>query len=482
MKEQQFSNYPLDDDILRALQGLGFEQPTAVQNAVILPALAGRDLVVQAQTGSGKTAAFGIPICQKVQWEENKPQALILTPTRELAQQVKEDLSNIGRFKRIKVAALYGKSPFAQQQAELKQKNHVVAGTPGRILDHLERGTLSIDRLTCLVLDEVDKMAAMGFIEQVEAIVQRLPRERMTMVFSATLTPEVEKLCARHLQNPQHIEITTDESVAPLIEHSLYTVQEQGDKLSLLTAVAIRENPDSCLIFCRTHEAVDTLFEHLADLGYPCGKIHGGMLQTDRFAVMNDFRRGLFRYLVATDVAARGIDIENITHVIHYDLPLEKESYVHRTGRTGRAGRRGKAISFATARETRLLAELEQYIGYAIPRTEAPTEEEVQAGRAAFQAKLRETPQQKQDRGESLSRDILKVYFNGGKKKKLRAVDFVGTLCTIDGVSADDIGIITILDNVTYVEILNGKGQQVIAAMKTTSIKGKQLKVHEARK
>ena len=479
MSKKSFSNYALSKEVRRALTGLGYEHPTEVQGEVIPVALQKKDLVVKSQTGSGKTASFGIPLCEMVEWEENKPQALILTPTRELAVQVKEDITNIGRFKRIKAAAIYGKSPFARQKLELKQKTHIVVGTPGRVLDHIEKGTLSLERLKYLVIDEADEMLNMGFIDQVEAIIDELPTKRMTMLFSATLPEDVEKLSRTYMNAPTHIEIKAAGITTDKIEHTLFEVREE-EKLSLLKDVTMIENPDSCIIFCRTQENVDHVYRQLKRVNYPCDKIHGGMVQEDRFEVMDDFRKGKFRYLVATDVAARGIDIDNITHVINYDIPLEKESYVHRTGRTGRAGNNGKAITFITPYENRFLEEIEEYIGFEIPKELAPSKEEVIKGKAVFEEKIYAKPIIKKDKNADLNKGIMKLYFNGGKKKKIRAVDFVGTIAKIQGVSADDIGIITIQDNVSYVEILNGKGPLVLKVMRNTTIKGKKLKVHEA--
>ncbi|MGE9754401.1 ATP-dependent RNA helicase DbpA [Bacillus inaquosorum] len=476
-----FKNYQISHDILRALEGLGYTEPTKVQQSVIPAALERKDLVVKSQTGSGKTASFGIPLCELADWDENKPQALILTPTRELAVQVKEDITNIGRFKRIKATAVFGKSSFDKQKAELKQKSHIVVGTPGRVLDHIEKGTLPLDRLSYLVIDEADEMLNMGFIEQVEAIIKQLPTERTTMLFSATLPEDIEKLSRQYMQNPEHIEIKAAGLTTRNIEHAVIQVREEN-KFPLLKDVLMTENPDSCIIFCRTKEHVNHLTDELDDLGYPCDKIHGGMIQEDRFDVMNEFKRGEYRYLVATDVAARGIDIENISLVINYDLPLEKESYVHRTGRTGRAGNKGKAISFVTAFEKRFLADIEEYIGFEIQKIEAPSQEEVAKKKLDFLSKLNDRPETKKDKSEELNKDIMKLYFNGGKKKKIRAVDFVGTIAKIDGVSADDIGIITIMDNASYVEILNGKGPHVLKAMKNTTVKGKKLKVNKANK
>jgi superfamily II DNA/RNA helicase len=283
------------------------------------------------------------------------------------------------------------------------------------------------------------------------------------------------------MNNPLDVEIETTESTPVRIDHLLFIVREDN-KFNLFKDITTLENPDSCIVFCRTQEQVDHLAAQLDRIGYTCDKIHGGMVQEDRFKVMNEFKRGEYRYLIATDVAARGIDIDNITHVINYDLPLTKESYVHRTGRTGRAGQTGIAISFVTPHEDKFLSDIESYIGFEIQRKEAPSKEEVTDAKARFNAKMNTQPPVKKDKNEQLNKAILKLYFNGGKKKKLRAVDFVGTIAKIEGVTVEDIGIITIEENVSFVDILNGKGHLVINAMKATTIKGKQLKVYEANK
>ncbi|WP_308636854.1 DEAD/DEAH box helicase [Paenibacillus silvisoli] len=481
MQVNRFHTYPLSEDIVRALNQLGYTEPTPVQREVIPQVLAQRDLTVRAKTGSGKTAAFGIPICELVEWEENKPQGLVLTPTRELAGQVKEDLIAIGRFKRIKAVAIYGKQPFAGQKLELKQKAHIVAGTPGRVLDHIQRGTMDVSKLRYVVLDEADEMLSRGFIEQVDAIMGALPRNRVTLLFSATMPPDIERLCRQYMNNPATIEIEAEGVMADKVEHTLYLVNE-AQKPELLRAVTTIQNPDSCMIFCRMQETVDQVARLLRQNGYPCDKLHGGMEQNDRFSVMHAFRRREFRYLVATDLAARGIDIDRITHVINYDLPMDKENFVHRIGRTGRAGQSGIALTFATPQEDRYLADIESYIGFELPRAELPNAEEVEAAKAAFERKLSAGAAVRPDKRELLSRDITKLYFGGGKKKKLRAVDFVGTISKLEGVTAEDIGIITIEDSATFVEILNGKGPSVLRAMKETTVKGKLLKVHVAKK
>ncbi|UPM52502.1 DEAD/DEAH box helicase [Gottfriedia acidiceleris] len=479
MTKKNYADYHLSDEIKRALAVLKYETPTEVQSKVIPLAMENQDLVVKSQTGSGKTAAYSIPICEMIEWEEKKPQVLILTPTRELAAQVREDITNIGRFKRIKVVALYGKEPFTKQKVELEQKTHVVVGTPGRVMDHLERETLDLDQIKYLIIDEADEMLNKGFIDEVEAIINQLHLYRVTMVFSATLPKDVEKLCHEYMKDPIHIEIESTGVTANTIEHFLIEVKEE-EKISLLKDLTVVENPDSCLIFCRTKENVDTVYSELEKANYSCERLHGGLEQEDRFAVMDGFKIGNFRYLVATDVAARGIDIDNVTLVINYDVPMEKESYVHRTGRTGRAGNKGKAITFSTQFEGKFVKAIENYIGFQIPTIEAPSHQEVVSGKAIFEEKLNSRRVVRNNKTARINQDIMKLYFNGGKKKKIRAVDFVGTIAKIPGVSVDDIGIISIHDQMSYVDILNGKGSLVLQAMENATVKGKKLKVSKA--
>ncbi|KJB85819.1 RNA helicase [Paenibacillus sp. E194] len=479
MSEQGFKDYKLSEEITRALDDLGYQQATEVQSKVISIALERKDMTVKSHTGSGKTAAYGIPICEMLEWDENRPQALILTPTRELADQVKQDIMNIGRYKRIKATAIYGKQPMARQKVQLQQRNHVIVGTPGRLIDHIEKQTIDLEQIKFLVIDEADEMLNMGFIEHVEKIIRELPQDRMTMLFSATLPKDVENLCHKYMSHPLDIEVKSEARTISQVEHSIYSVRDEN-KLNLLRDVTIVENPDNCIIFCRTQVRVEVVFKELNKHGYPCGRIHGGMEQDDRSKIMNAFKEGEFRYLIATDVAARGIDIKNISHVINYDFPQENESYVHRTGRTGRAGHSGTAISFATPTEEKFVSNVERYIGFEIPKRNNPSKETIARTSPAFEAKIRNGRTVKKERSSRSNQEVLKLYFNGGKKKKIRAVDFVGTIAKIDGVSADDIGIITIEDKASYVDILNGKGRLVLDKMKDTTIKGKLLKVQEA--
>lgn len=388
MSEDTFDNYQLDDEIKRALALLKYEIPTKVQIEVIPKVFENQDLIVKSQTGSGKTASFGIPICQIIESDCEYPQALILTPTRELATQVRDDLSDIGRFKRIKTVALYGKEPISQQIEELEQKIHIIVGTPGRLKDHIERGTFVLDEIKYLIIDEADEMLNMGFLKDVEAILTKLPKERTTMVFSATYPNKVENICRHYMRDPINITIASESILTNKIEQQIIEVNEAG-KISMLKDITIVENPDSCIIFCKTKGRVDKVFAELEKSNYSCEKIHGSIKQNDRFSVMEGFKIGNFRYLVATDVAARGIDVNNISLVVNYDIPIEKESYVHRIGRTGRAGKTGKAITFITPSDGNNLKAIEKYIGYEIPIRVPPTTQEIAKMKNVFEKKVR---------------------------------------------------------------------------------------------
>ncbi|OGO77158.1 MAG: RNA helicase [Clostridiales bacterium GWB2_37_7] len=476
MTKSNFYDYLLSSEVLKAVNMLSFTNPTKVQEQVIPAILERKDIIVKSQTGSGKTAAFAIPICELVDWEENKPQALVIAPTRELAIQIKEDFFNIGRFKRLKVSAIYGKSPFYIQEKELKQKTHVVVGTPGRIIEHIEKGTIELSKIEYLVIDEADEMLDMGFIEQIETIISCLPKERVTMLLSATMPRALEALCGKYMIEPIHVEIEEQNSATDRIAQEAYIV-DQSDKTDLLRDITIIENPDSCIIFCNTKQKVDEVDNVLANLDYTCDKIHGGMEQRDRLSVMNDFKQGYFRYLVATDVAARGIDIDNISLVINYDIPEDGESYVHRIGRTGRIGKMGKAITFVSQDENRFLKDIQHYIGKEILLKERPAKETVNSLKQEFLEKINTMPEIKETKGAQLNKEIMKLHINAGKKTKMRAMDVVGTLCSIEGITKADIGIINILDISTFVEILNDKGELVFNELQKRPIKGRPRKV-----
>ena len=480
MKNFSFKDFNLDEDIIRALGELGYEKPTEVQCRTIDAVLQGRDAIVSSRTGSGKTAAYAIPLCQTISWEEGKPQALILVPTRELAVQVKEDIGSIGRFKRLRTVALFGKQPFSLQERELKSRTHVVVGTPGRLLDHINRGTLSLERIKYLVIDEGDELLNMGFEEQVKSIISRVPERRITLMFSATLPDNIENLASFCTINPVRISISSNEQEKASITHYLYSCQKE-EKQKLLMDLLTVKNPSSCIIFANTREAVEEVFKELQSAGLNVKRLHGGMLQQDRLSTMEAFKRGLFRYLVATDVASRGIDIEAVPLIINYEVPEEKETYVHRTGRTGRAGATGEAITLMASWQRKYVTAIEEYSGVQFTDCKAPEREQVDNCKKSFMETSRTHPEEKQDKASRVGEDITKLYINGGKKKKIRPGDLVGAITSIEGVEAEDIGIIEVQDNVSYVDILNSKGKLVIKALSESTIKGKKLRVEKAK-
>ncbi|KLU75114.1 DEAD/DEAH box helicase [Clostridium botulinum] len=474
-----FKEFNLSNEILKTIEMLGYKSPTEVQEKVIPIALKDKDIIVKSQTGSGKTASFGIPVCEKVKLENKKPQALILTPTRELAVQIKEDISNIGRFKKIKCVAVYGKEPVSIQKNQLKQRVHIVVGTPGRTFDHIEKGNMELSDVRYLIIDEADKMLNMGFIDQVEDVIKSLPKDRVTMLFSATLEERIEKLCVKYMNDPEKIEIDKKNVTTDIIEQEYYDV-ESDRKFSLLNKIIYTERPDSCIIFCNTKAEVGSIAVKMKNKGFDTKALHGGMEQKDRLEVIQEFKRGRFPFLVATDVAARGIDIEEITHVINYEVPAEKESYVHRIGRTGRAGHKGKSITFVCEYEDRKFKSIEEYIGYSVPKKEIPSEEEVNQGRELFREKRKVRPKLKKDKSHEINKKITKIHINAGKKKKIRPGDIVGAINNIPGLTSDDIGIIDVQDAFSYVDIFGDKGRIVLKNLDI--IKGKKVRVQIAKK
>ena len=362
----KFNEYALSEEILEALNGLGYREPTGIQREVLLPMLAGKNVVVKAPTGSGKTAAFGIPICESVRWEENAPQALVLEPTRELAVQVSEELFHIGRKKRLKVPAVFGGFPIDKQIQTLRQKSHIVTGTPGRVADHLSRESLKLERLKWLVIDEADLMLDMGFIEQVRTILSLVPENCRISLFSATLKPEIRELADEFIPHITYVlQEPTDEQTAAIAEKVYFTDQE--NKYDAFLHVLMDENPQSCMIFCGTREMTNVLFQKMRRRRIFCGMLHGEMEQRERLKTVDAFRRGCFRFLIATDVAARGVDFEQITHVVNYDFPTGKETYVHRIGRTGRNGKCGTAVSLVTEEDKKMLKQVEEFVGQNLP-------------------------------------------------------------------------------------------------------------------
>jgi ATP-dependent RNA helicase DeaD len=338
-----FDAMALSQPVRRALDELGFTQPTAVQHAAFEPAAAGLDLIVQSRTGTGKTLAFGLPLVDRLVREEDGLSALILAPTRELALQSQRVIEQISKYKHLRTVAIYGGAPMERQVQQLKQGVEIVSGTPGRVLDHIRRGTLDPSGISVLVLDEADEMFSMGFAKELNAIMDALPTNRQFLCFSATIDDHVQRMAERRMHQPQFITLSSDQVGAAEISHYFYMVL--GDKLNALVRVLEVEDPESAIIFCNTKSETETVARHLCSFGFNADWLNGDLPQRDREQIMKATREGKLRYMVATDVAARGIDISHLTHVINFGFPESAEQYVHRTGRTGRAGRTGTAVS-----------------------------------------------------------------------------------------------------------------------------------------
>lgn len=481
MENNYFIESGINDNILKALERLGYNEPTEVQERVIPNILNHKDIIVKSKTGSGKTAAFAIPLCEMIEIDKRKPQVLILTPTRELALQVKEEFASIGIYKRIRCSAVFGKQPMEIQLRELKQGVHAIVGTPGRTFDHINRESISLEDIKYLVIDEADEMLNMGFIDQVEDIVSRLSQDRVTILLSATVPERIELLCSKYMKQPEKIEINPHTLAAEEV-NQIYFLTKNDEKFDLLSKIIYSEQMENAIIFCNTKDSVDRIVKNMIKKGFSCRGLHGGMEQKDRIETIKAFKMGDFDFLAATDVAARGIHIDNLSFVINYEIPREKESYVHRIGRTGRAGNQGKAITLIEHFEEKILISIESYIGHEIPRGELPSEELIRKGKEAKEHRKRNKQKSAMEKENKLNNDITKIYINGGKKKKIRAGDIVGAITGIEGVDAANIGIIDIQDNLSYVDILDGKGEMVIQRLQDSTIKGKKVRVEKAGK
>jgi len=367
-----FVEFGLEPKLLQAITELGFEEATPIQEKAIPVAMTGRDLIGQAQTGTGKTAAFGIPLISKIDPSEERVVALVMTPTRELAIQVAEEIGKLTRFKGVRSLPIYGGQDIGRQIRALKKHPQIIIGTPGRLLDHINRKTIRLADVQTVVLDEADEMLDMGFMEDITSILSLVPEERQTMLFSATMPPNIQKLANQFLRDPEHVSVMPKQVSAPLIEQAYIEVPERA-KFDALSRLLDMESPELAIVFGRTKRRVDELSEALQKRGYSADGLHGDLSQNQRDNVMRKFRDGSIDVLVATDVAARGLDVSGVTHVINFDLPQDPESYVHRIGRTGRAGKEGSAWSFVTPREIDHLNFIERVTRHRIPRKPMPT-------------------------------------------------------------------------------------------------------------
>ena len=521
-----FEDLNLDRKILAALKEMGFEEPSPIQKGAIPMALEGEDLIGQAQTGTGKTAAFGIPIIQKINEKDRHIQALVMSPTRELCIQVADEISKIGKTKRIRVLPVYGGQPIERQIRSLKRGIQVVIGTPGRLLDHIRRGTIDLEYVNFLVLDEADEMLDMGFVDDMENIIKNVPPERQTMLFSATMPRPILSISKKYMRAPKVVAIHKEVVTAPTIDQYYYETRDKVDDLC-----RILDTTDDCkmIIFCRTKKGVDELVIALATRGYEAEGLHGDLSQNQRDRVMKKFRSGQVDILVATDVAARGLDIDNITHVVNFDVPSDSESYVHRIGRTGRAGNTGVALTFITPREFRQLKLIERSIKTKIIRGTLPTDasvlerqreqivskmqtileqdryqdylpivetlekdydvQDIAAAALKFMqegAKALEEPAEEESLPDALANTgakpgMVRLFVNIGRSSRVTVRDIVQSIAIEAEIPARSIGRISIYDKFSFVEVPMEHAEKVLAVMHRNTIRGCRVNMEPAK-
>ncbi len=403
-----FSELKLSDPVLQAISNMGFEEATPIQELTIPIAMQGKDLIGQAQTGTGKTAAFAIPLVEQFTIGLEHIQGIVLTPTRELAVQVAEELNKIGQYKGIRTLPIYGGQDINRQIRSLKNRPHIIVGTPGRLMDHMRRKTIRLQQIKLVVLDEADEMLNMGFVEDIETILQEIPTERQTLLFSATMPRPIQILAQRFMKDPEMVSIKGKEVTVPNIEQNYLEIPEK-QKFDVLCRLLDIQSPDSAIIFGRTKRRVDEVSEALSKRGYSAEGIHGDLTQSKRDSVMRQFKEGTIEILVATDVAARGLDISGVTHVYNFDIPQDPESYVHRIGRTGRAGKTGLAVTFVTPREMNQLRNIENLTKRRIIRKPIPTMTEAIVGqqRLTMEKLLRVVEEEDFSQYKGLAEDLL---------------------------------------------------------------------------
>ncbi|WP_288529657.1 DEAD/DEAH box helicase [uncultured Secundilactobacillus sp.] len=424
----KFTELGLSDNLLKAIKRSGYEEATPIQAETIPLVLEGKDVIGQAQTGTGKTAAFSLPILEMIDKSDPNIQALVISPTRELAIQTQEQMYLLGRDERAKVQVVYGGADIRRQINNLKSHPQVLVGTPGRLLDHMNRGTVKLDHVKTLVLDEADEMLNMGFLDDIESIIKALPDARQTLLFSATMPPEIKRVGVQFMKDPTHVKIKAKELTTDLIDQ-YYVRAKDYEKFDIMTRLFDVQSPDLTIVFTRTKRRVDEISRGLEARGYNAAGIHGDLTQKRRSQILNQFKHGRLDILVATDVAARGIDVEEVSHVYNYDIPQDPDSYVHRVGRTGRAGHHGVSLTFVTPNEMDYLREIEKLTKVRMLPLKPPSAEEAFVGQLSNAEETVQNLVKKTDTSkyEDMANSLLENY---------EAVDLVAAL--LNDVTKDD--------------------------------------------
>ena len=528
METVRFEEMGLSEEIQKAVRYMGFEEASPIQAKAIPAMISGIDLIGQAQTGTGKTAAFGIPILEKVDPKLKKLQAIVLCPTRELAIQVADEIRNLSRYMHgIKVLPIYGGQDIVKQIRSLKSGTQIVIGTPGRVMDHMRRKTMKLDFVHTVVLDEADEMLNMGFREDIEFVLSGVPTERQTVLFSATMPKPIMEITKKFQNNAKVIKVTKKELTVPNIEQYYYDVKPKK-KEEVLSRLLDIYSPRLSVVFCNTKKQVDLLVNALLGRGYFAAGLHGDMKQEQRDRVMQGFRTGKTEILVATDVAARGIDVDEVEAVFNYDLPQDDEYYVHRIGRTGRAGREGRAFSFVSGKEVYKLKEIQRYCKTKIYAQKVPSlndvantkmenilddvervieQEDLDMMINAIEERVNNSEFTAMDMAASFLKiccgmtednknteendwefgdtgagedGMVRLFINIGKKQRVRPGDILGAIAGESGMDGKLIGTIDMYDKYTFVEVPREYAREVLNAMKNVKIKGKTVAVEPA--
>lgn len=526
MENVKFEEMNLSPEICRAIEDMGFEEATPIQSQSISKIMQGKDIIGQSQTGTGKTAAFGIPCLEKIDATNKKLQAIILCPTRELAIQVSEEFKKLVKYKEnIRIIPIYGGQPIERQIFALKKGAQVIIGTPGRVMDHMRRRTLKMETVKIVVLDEADEMLDMGFREDIEQILTKVTSEHQTVLFSATMPKEILDLAKKFQKNPSLVKITRKELTIPSIEQVYFEVKEKN-KLDAISRLVDLYDPGLSIIFCNTKKRVDELVEQLQARGYFAEGLHGDLKQPQRDRVMQKFRSRNIEILVATDVAARGIDVDDVDIVFNYDLPQDEEYYVHRVGRTGRAGKTGKAFTFVVGKELYKLKDIMKYTKAKIIQQRLPSINDIEEAKInVFVEKLKAVIDDnhltkyiniveeivdddynsmdiaaallKMSLGELNSNNIVadeeiedtgsseesmaRLFINVGRKDGIRPKDVLGAIAGETGIPGKVIGTIDIYDNYTFVEVPKEYAKEVLFRMKNNQIKGNKINIEPAK-
>jgi ATP-dependent RNA helicase DeaD len=468
---KSFAELGLSESTLRALRDVGYEAPSPIQEQAIPPLLAGRDVIGQAQTGTGKTAAFGLPIMEYVDPEEPSVQALVLTPTRELCIQVTQALRTYGLHAGVDVVAVFGGAPIRGQQAQLRNGGHVVVGTVGRVLDLISRHSLMLHDCRFVVLDEADEMLDLGFLEDVERILALTPSSRQTALFSATMPPPIRKLADRYMYDPIVVQVEAATLTIDTVAQFQLPVDARA-KPDRLVEVLEAEAPEQAIVFVRTKIRCEQLFKTLRDRGLNARALHGDMTQGARDGVMLAFKAGRVPVLVATDVAARGLDISTVTHVINYDVPTSPDTYVHRIGRTGRVGRSGRAITFVEDRQKRELEAIERHIGTSIARWER--------GAVSAPTPVRERPRRHSKPHVSRPGDgepYAKLMLASGRERGLSVAEIVAAVTSAAGLDGEAVRDVQVLERFSFVSVPEAEAARVVEALSGREMHGRPLRL-----